>query len=879
VSYTIVRTDGTVLTTIPDGIVNTTSTPLSLPGRNYPGYGQVMDTNFVRALENFADTTVPANPIRGQLFYNTSTETLYICPTDGESTLANWYKIWADPLANLVIDNLDLADDLTANNAFITNDITANSVTANYLAVNTNATIAAANITGVARAGQVNTTSMTTGSNSTLGNIVGAWSINGAGTVNGISDTSLWVTGGNLVVTGAGNIGIRTDNYKWANGNPVSFEGTYTNTNVSLYMPTYQGNVGYPGSSSAFNGNVLSTGSNLIQGTIVGNWHVSPGSSINGLSNIAGANVTGIVGNALISQFANTANIANVVTVNAQPNITSVGTLTGLGVAGDITAANITSNTGIFAGNAAGLFNIPIANLVGTFPTVGNATNASQADVANTVSVNSQPNITSVGTLTGLIVSGNAQFTGPVVSLGSNGNVRINGGTNGQVLITNGSGGLSWADTGSANTALTVINNAQPNITSLGSLTGLTVSGDITTGNLFANSGTIRASSLVGTISNSSQTNITTLGTLTGLSVGGNANFASPVVNLGPVSNVRITSGSSGQVLTTNGAGVLSWEDVTNATTAGTVTTNAQPNITSTGTLTSLGVSGGISVTGTGTFGNITTSGIAATGVINFTGPNVSLGAVGNVRITGGSSGQVLSTDGSGGLSWVSAAAATTAITVTANAQPNVTSLGTLTGLSVNGNITVTTGRYIGNAAGLTNIPGANVTGVVPVASYSTTSGTASTATTATTAGAASTATTAGTANLANIVIGSAQPNITSLGTLTSLAVSGAITKDGQNVISLGDFTTSTGYTVLPNGLILQFGTGTCQQQRGTTVFYPVSFTTTPIFVASGSSGSTADGRQGGILTRTVGTSSASVFYSTFEGSTFNSFWWIAVGY
>jgi hypothetical protein len=878
VSYTIVRTDGTVLTTIPDGIVNTTSTSLSLPGRNYPGYGQVMDTNFVRSLENFADSTVPVNPIRGQLFYNTITETLYICPTDGETNINNWYRIWADPQANLTLDNLDLAEDLTANNITVTNDLDSNNISTNYLTVNVNATITTANISGNLRAGQVNTTSMTTGANSTLGNIVGAWSINGAGTVNGISNTSLWVTGGNLVVTGPGNVGIRTDAYRWANGDSVSFDGTYTNSNVAAYLPTYSGNIGSVGSGTAFNGNSLSTGSSSNAGTIVGNWTVSPGSVINGLSNIAGANVTGIVGNALISQFANTANIANIVTVNAQPNITSVGTLTGLNVNGGITAVNITSNTGIFAGNAAGLFNIPIANLVGTFPTINNANNAAQANVANTVSDNNQPNITSVGTLTSLIVTGNTQLAGPVVALGGNGNVRITGGVNGQVLTTDGSGGLSWSNTGAANTALTVINGAQPNITSLGTLTALNVSGNITSGNIFANSGTIRASSFVGTIANSSQTNITTLGALTGLTVNGNASFASPVVNLGPVSNVRITSGSFGQVLTTDGAGSLSWESIGEAQTAVTVTGNTQSNITALGTLTALNVSGAASVTGNLTSGNVITGGITSNGAINFTGSNVSLGSVTNLRITGGSAGYVLATDGAGDLSWISAGAATTAQTVTNNAQPNITSVGTLTELVASGNIT-TSGRYIGSGAGLTNIPGANISGIVSVASYATTSGSASTAGSATTAGSASTATTAGTANLANIVIGSAQPNITSVGTLTSLAVAGNITKGGENVIGLSDFVTSTSYTILPNGLIMQFGTGVCQEQRGATVFYPISFTTTPVFVASGSSGSSADGLQGGILARSVGTSSATVFNSTTQGSVFTSFWWVAIGY
>ena len=39
-AYTIVKSDGTVLTTVPDGTINTTSTSLGLPGKNYAGYGQ-----------------------------------------------------------------------------------------------------------------------------------------------------------------------------------------------------------------------------------------------------------------------------------------------------------------------------------------------------------------------------------------------------------------------------------------------------------------------------------------------------------------------------------------------------------------------------------------------------------------------------------------------------------------------------------------------------------------------------------------------------------------------------------------------------------------------------------------------------------------------
>ena len=77
-AYTIVKSDGTVLTTIADGTINTTSTTLGLPGRNYAGYGQSLDTNFVHVVENFADTTTPANPLRGQLWYDTSDTTLKV---------------------------------------------------------------------------------------------------------------------------------------------------------------------------------------------------------------------------------------------------------------------------------------------------------------------------------------------------------------------------------------------------------------------------------------------------------------------------------------------------------------------------------------------------------------------------------------------------------------------------------------------------------------------------------------------------------------------------------------------------------------------------------------------------------------------------------
>lgn len=72
-----------------------------------------------------------------------------------------------------------------------------------------------------------------------------------------------------------------------------------------------------------------------------------------------------------------------------------------------------------------------------------------EANVALTVKNNAQPNITSLGTLTYLNVSGNTVTSNLTVvgktNLGAIGNITISGGSNGYVLHTNGNGNLYWS--------------------------------------------------------------------------------------------------------------------------------------------------------------------------------------------------------------------------------------------------------------------------------------------------------------------------------------------------------------------------------------------------------------------------------------------------
>jgi hypothetical protein len=71
-SYIIRKTDGTTLGTILDGTVDIASTSLTLVGRNYSNYGQIMTDNLVALVENFAYGSSPSNPLAGQIWWDTS---------------------------------------------------------------------------------------------------------------------------------------------------------------------------------------------------------------------------------------------------------------------------------------------------------------------------------------------------------------------------------------------------------------------------------------------------------------------------------------------------------------------------------------------------------------------------------------------------------------------------------------------------------------------------------------------------------------------------------------------------------------------------------------------------------------------------------------
>lgn len=77
-TYKINKTNGDELPAILDGKIDTTSTDLALIGKNAINFGEVLNENFVHLLENFSSASQPAKAIKGQLWYDSATETLNV---------------------------------------------------------------------------------------------------------------------------------------------------------------------------------------------------------------------------------------------------------------------------------------------------------------------------------------------------------------------------------------------------------------------------------------------------------------------------------------------------------------------------------------------------------------------------------------------------------------------------------------------------------------------------------------------------------------------------------------------------------------------------------------------------------------------------------
>lgn len=397
---------------------------------------------------------------------------------------------------------------------------------------------------------------------------------NTAGTVTTNAQPNITSVGTLTSLTVSGNI---SGSYYSGNGRNLTgivANTTYNNSNVAAFLPTYTGNI---------------TADNIvITGVFVGN-----GAS---LSQITGPNVVGVV------------STAATVTTNAQPNITSVGTLTALSVTGNITGNNILGNgsqlTGMYGNadvvaNLASLGSNPVtttANVTAAYfigdgsqlTGIGNAPDANTL-TGNTLSSNVvYSSLTTVGTLSSLVVSGNAvanisianrfETTGNVEASGnvtagnvlasgmieSTGNIATSGyfvGDGSQlsslniptaVSIANGNASVECESFGSSNV---YIYFGSGDFARFGEspatpgLHGLFTTGFVSTSNLQANLARVLGGMLVGT-------NLTAAGNVTANTITGNIsiNTAGNITGNNVTGNTSITTAGdiTGNVLLAN---------------------------------------------------------------------------------------------------------------------------------------------------------------------------------------------------------------------------------------------------------------------------------------------------------------------------------------
>jgi hypothetical protein len=500
----------------------------------------------------------------------------------------------------------------------------------------------------------------------------------GNANVSGVLNVTGNVSAGNLVATQIGN----AVSYIYGDGSNL--------TNITA-------STAYKIANGTSNVNIASSGGNVtigVGGTAGVVTITATGANITGYANITG-NI--IAANANLGNLTTSNYFAGTLTTAAQPNITSVGTLTGLTVNGDITSTGnlIVAGTTTYVNSTVTAIKDPIIELgdgannaaltsddgmdrgqLLHYYTGGATRDAfmgwknSTGEFTFASNVTNSLNVVTVNTL-GKIKAGDANLGNLVTSNYFSGNGS---------LLTSLNGANVTGQVGNALVAGTVYTNAQPNITSVGTLTSLVVgnatanatfgngtitltsAGNLTGGNL------VSATYLTGTLTTAAQPNVTSVGTLTGLTSGGVINFTSASnVSLGAVGNVKITGGTSGYVLSTDGTGNLSWIDTSHGTgnanisgsntqiffnDNGSNTLGSSANLTfdkSTNTLSATNITGTLTsaaaaqtnITSVGTLTGLTVSGLT------------NLGAVGNITITGGTSGYVLSTNGSGALSWV----------------------------------------------------------------------------------------------------------------------------------------------------------------------------------------------------------------------------------
>ena len=545
-------------------------------------------------------------------------------------------------------------------------------------------------------------------------------------------------------------------------------------------------------------------------------------------ANVFAANAT--IGNIVVRDL-NTTNLGGTLLTAAQPNITTVGTLSTVTVSGTATVGQLYA-TGIHGSLLTAAQ--PNITSVGQLTQLNVIANVVAGNLVGT-QVTTTRGVISTVTAVDVIVAGNV--TSPGLNITSNAAI----------------GNITSAGTITANDLIgsrvtgTLLTHAQPNVTSLGLLTNVSVIGNTVTGNIVVgntvsatNVAAIRvvADTVTGTLLTNAQPYINQTGNLGYLNVDG---------DLVVTGNLRAGGRNAAITVTNLTANVITANYVIAGNLTGTIRTAAQPNITSVGTLSALAVTGtatagAFTTTGTVTAAtiaaNLTASSAAVTGNITANNMNITYNvSAGNITAANiQMSGQLVTNK----MYATTAQFQTVDGTLLQGVQTNITQVGPLSGLYVTGqsylaaNVNIASDLFVdGNLHVSGNTTQVNATQIttqdkdiiLATGSYNSFMARGAGILVGDAAGTYGNLTiydgkwktpnsiaTLGNLNAANVnavqgtftniagqLITSSQPNVTTVGTLGSLTVTGNV--NSGNVVT----------TQVTLGTVLQFGDGTIQ--------------------------------------------------------------------
>jgi len=404
-AYVINLTDGTTFATIADGTINTSSS-MTLVGKNYAGYGEFLDENFIHMLENSSNTTAPPAPLTGQVWWDKGNNLLKVYNGTTWKTISAASAQSSAPTSNVTGDlwydttNQQLkvytgSSFIVVGPAFTSTEGTAGAIPGTLndaggsphyitsLYVN-NQQIAIVSLDSAFTPASPTSTNYPTvypgitvtksGSSVLSGNLVNAGNLTlGAGgattvtvtstgaNITGYTTTTGNITGGNLITAGlatvsgnvtAGNFitnGIISATGNITGGNIAA--AAHTGTTVSVSGNVTGGNVLFGAGQVSGTGNV--TGGNLISGALVS------GTTVSSTGNITGGN---IITGGLITVTGNVTSSANIA---GSYFLGNGALLTGLSAAVSVqkiqngtSEVNIPASGGTIFANVAGTANV-----------------------------------------------------------------------------------------------------------------------------------------------------------------------------------------------------------------------------------------------------------------------------------------------------------------------------------------------------------------------------------------------------------------------------------------------------------------------------------------------------------------------------------------